>query len=69
MAENTASARKKIDGHRNHIRTHIEKYKRYKEPYEKAQMVKQIQNAQNQITELRAKHPSIVGSSEDTWRP
>ena len=69
MAENTASARKKINGHRNHIRTHIDKFNRYKEPYEKEQMVKQIQNAQKQITDLRAKHPSIGASSEDAWRP
>ena len=69
MSDNTASAKKKIEGHRAHIRTHIEKYKRYREDYEKQNMVKQIQNAQHQISDLRRKHPSISGSDEDTWRP
>lgn len=69
MSDNTASAKKKIDGHRSHIRSHIEKYNRYREDYEKQTMVKQIQNAQTQIGDLRGKHPSIAASSEDTWRP
>lgn len=69
MADNTASARKKIDGHRDHIRAHIEKYKRYTEPYDKQTMVKQIENAQKQISDLLSKHPSLSPSKEDSWRP
>ena len=69
MPENTAKARKAVDGHRSHIRAHIEKYKSYTVDYDKNTMVKQIQNAQNQIAKLRQAHPSIPSSSEDTWRP
>lgn len=69
MADNTAAAKKKVDGHRGHIKTHIAKYQRYTDPHDKATMVKQIQNAQTQIRDLRSKHPSISAASEDTWRP
>jgi len=69
MAENATKARKMIDGHRSHIRSHIDKYNIYREEYEKRNMVKQIENAQNQITSLRRKFSSIGESWEDTWRP
>lgn len=69
MADNTAAARKAVDGHRNHIRTHIDKHQRYSLPEQKRTMVKQIENAQGQIEKLRRKHPSLTSSWEDTWKP
>jgi hypothetical protein len=69
MADNTAKARKELDGHRAHIRTHVEKYKKFTVPHEKQTMVQQIQNAQRHIARILEKHPSLNSSSEDTWRP
>ncbi len=69
MADNTARARAQIEGHRKHIRTHIEKYKKFTDSYSKATMVKQIETAQSQIRDLLRKHPSPASSREDNWRP
>jgi hypothetical protein len=70
MADNTAQARKAIDGHRRAIREHIDKYKRYTESYEKQGALRTIQRAQAEIRSLKSKHPSLnTSDSADSWRP
>ena len=71
MADNTANARRKIDGHRSAIREHIAKYLRYVEPYEKRGALNTIQRAQAAIRSLKDGHPSLKGSADpaDTWQP
>lgn len=69
MADNTASARNKVDGHRRAIRDHIDKYKRYNDENDRRFALKTIANAQQQIADLRKKHSTIPGSTEDSWRP
>lgn len=69
MADNTASARTKVDGHRKAIRDHIDKYKRYEDENDKRFALKTIANAQQQIADLRGKHSTIPPSAEDSWRP
>lgn len=69
MADNTSAARDKVNGHRRAISDHIDKYKRYKDENDKLFALKTIANAQQQIVDLRRKHPSIPSSSEDNWRP
>jgi len=55
-----------VDSHRSTIREHIEKYKRY-EGSEKNTALSTIQNAQQQIRDIRGRRPSISSSWEDTW--
>lgn len=71
MADNTAAARKKLEGHRAAVRDHIAKYKRYAEPYEKHGALRTVQRAQDQIQRLKAAHPSLKHDFDpvDTWRP
>lgn len=69
MADNTASARKKLNGHRRSVREHIEKWKRYPDGRDKAFALKTIERVQAEIQELRAKHPSLRGEPCDTWCP
>lgn len=71
MADNTATAKKQIAGHRDAIRDHIAKYKRYVEPYEKDVALKTVRRAQGEIAKLKSKHPSLQHDSDsvDTWRP
>jgi hypothetical protein len=69
MADNTAQARKSVDGHRRAIQDHIGKYKRYTQDYEKRGALRTIEGAQGHIRSLRNDHPSIGSSWEDTWRP
>jgi hypothetical protein len=59
----------KVDGQRKAIREHIEKYKRFKVPYEKQTARKTIELAQREISNLRRRKPSIKESWEDSWRP
>lgn len=70
MAENTAQARKQLDGHRAAVRDHARKHRDYRESYEKDFAWKTIQNVQSHITKLKSEHPSLSqNSTEDTWRP
>ena len=69
MADNTATAGRKVEGHRRAIQEHIEKYKKYKDENDKRFALKTIANAQRQIADIRTKHPSIRGQAEDSWRP
>lgn len=69
MAENTASARKKLNGHRRAVREHVEKWQRYPDADDKAFARKTIERIQNEIRDLRQKHPTLDGEPEDTWRP
>ncbi len=57
-----------VESHRLTIREHIEKYKRY-EGSEKNTALSTIQNAQQQIRDIRRHKASISGSWEDTWTP
>lgn len=71
MSDNAARARTKISSHRKAIADHIDKWRRYSQPYEKEFALKTIRNAQTQITKLKDAHPSLRhdNSSEDTWSP
>ncbi|MDD4287665.1 MAG: hypothetical protein PHO20_04845 [Candidatus Peribacteraceae bacterium] len=57
-----------VDSHRDTIREHIEKYKRY-EGSEKNTALSTIENAQQQISDIRRRKSSIPSSWEDDWRP
>lgn len=71
MADNLSSARDRVAGHRKQIRGSVDKWRTYKETYEKNNQVKTIQNAQGQIDKLIQKHPTLKNerSWEDTWKP
>lgn len=70
MADNTATARKQLEGARAAVREHAKKYRDYSEDYEKNGAWKTIQNAQGQISKLKGAHPSLnTNSKEDSWRP
>ncbi|WP_146082398.1 hypothetical protein [Rathayibacter sp. AY1C5] len=69
MADNLSQARAKLDGQRRAVREHIEKWKKYPEPYEKEGAWKTIQNAQSHIKKIRESHSALAASFEDTWRP
>lgn len=57
-----------LDSHRSTIRDHIEKYQRY-EGSEKNTALSTIENAQQQISDIRRRRPSLPSSYEDDWRP
>lgn len=70
MGDNTAQARKKIEGHRAAIRDATRKWHRYTENCEKDGQWKTIQNAQGHVSNLKREHPSLNNpDSADTWRP
>lgn len=71
MAENASKARTQIEGHRKQVRGSIEKFKNYKEDYEKREQVDTITRVQGLIQKLKDVHPSLRNGtqSEDTWRP
>jgi len=70
MADNTAKARKEIDGWRANIARHVEKFKRYSDPNDKAFALKTIQRDQASISTTKGKHPSLrISSWQDSWRP
>ena len=56
-----------VDRHRTTIRDHIDKYKRYSADHEKQFALKTIQNAQQQIRDIKRRKPSIRDSWEDNW--
>jgi hypothetical protein len=58
-----------VESHRRTIREHIEKYKAYTQDHEKQFAWKTIQNAQQQIVDIKRRKSNIGGSWEDTWRP
>lgn len=70
MADNTAHARTKIEGHRRAIREHAQKWHIYSAQHDKDFAWKTIQNAQRHIRTLKAEHPSLRNDRpEDSWRP
>lgn len=71
VTDNAAQARKQIDGHRRQIRGSVQKWKDYKEDYEKQNQLKTIQNVQNQIQKLKSQHPSLKHDNDkaDEWSP
>lgn len=71
MADNTARARKELQGQRQAVSQHVDKYRMHVQSYEKDFALKTIRNAQQQITRLKSAHPSLKHDSswEDTWRP
>lgn len=71
MADNTATARKQLAGHRDAVREHIEKYRRYVEPYEKDDALKTVVRVQDEISKLKDRHPSLRYDTDplDTWKP
>lgn len=69
MADNTAKARKDLDGQRRSIREHIEKWKTYPAAQDKEFALKTIRRCQDHVSKLRRDHPSLGSSWEDSWRP
>ena len=70
MADNTARARKELEGFRASIAKHVEKWKQYPAQQDKDFAVKTINRDQGEIEKIKAKHPSLNSSSwEDTWSP
>ena len=71
MADNTAQARKKLEGQRDSVRDATRKWHRYTEGYEKENQWKTIQNAQGFISKIKRDHPSLSNDRDaaDTWRP
>jgi len=57
-----------VESHRSTIRDHIDKYKRYSGS-EKNTALSTIQNAQQQIRNIKSRMPSISSSWEDNWSP
>lgn len=70
MSDNTAQARKKLDGQRATVREHARKHRDYPQQQDKDYAWKTIQNAQSHISRIKSAHPSLNSSStEDSWRP
>lgn len=71
MADNLSRAREKLEGQRAAVREHIEKWRRYQEPYEKTTALKTIQNAQSHIAKIKDSYSTLKNNNkpEDTWKP
>ena len=71
MADNTAQARIKLQSQRKAVAEHIDKWRRYTEPYEKEFALKTIRNAQRHIQKIKEAHPSLKhdNAREDSWKP
>lgn len=69
MSDNLPRARRQLDGSRNAVRQHIEKFRRYTSDDDRRFALKTIRNAQDQIGKLRRRNPTLPASWEDTWRP
>ena len=68
MADNTAKARKDLDGARGAAREHIEKWRKYPNEQDKGFALKTLDRVQRDIAKLKSDHPSLNSSSpEDTW--
>jgi len=59
----------KLEGQRNAIREHIDKYKAYPNEWDKQFALKTIRRCQSEIQDLIAKHKHWLPSWEDTWFP
>ena len=70
VTDNTAQARKKLDGQRSAVRDASRKWHRYTEAHEKETQWKTIQNAQGHIAKLKRDHPTLNSQdAADTWKP
>jgi hypothetical protein len=70
MADNTAKARKDLEGARKAVAEHIEKYNRYPAQQDKDTALKTIKNAQGRIRKIKDDHPSLRNNErEDNWTP
>ena len=70
MADNTAQARKALEGHRSAVRDHIAKWRRYADANDKRFAEKTIENAHTHIAKIKSDHPSLnQASAEDFWTP
>jgi hypothetical protein len=71
MADNTAKARKDLEGMRKAVEEHIGKYQSYPDRQDKETALKTIQRVQGDIAATKAKHPSLTNDSSrlDSWRP
>lgn len=71
MADNTANAKIKLASQRKAVAEHIEKWRKYSEPYDKTFALKTIANAQGHIKKIKDDHPSLRQDNqpEDTWTP
>lgn len=70
MADNTAKARKDLDGARKSVADHIDKYRRYTSQHDKDFALKTIRNVQARIKKIKDDHPSLRKDDNlDTWRP
>jgi hypothetical protein len=68
MSDNTAKARKDLDGARAAVREHVEKWRRYPGEYDKNFAVKTIERVQRDIAKIKSDHPSLnTNSPEDSW--
>jgi len=70
VTDNTAQARKKLDGQRSSVRDASRKWHRYTAAHEKETQWKTIQNAQGHIATLKRDHPTLNSQdAADTWKP
>lgn len=70
MADNTARARKQLEGARSSVAEHVEKWRRYSDPNDKSFALKTVERVQKEISKIKSNHPSLNHSSwEDSWRP
>ncbi len=59
----------KLEGHREAVREHIEKYEEYEDENDKDYALKTIERVQGEIADILAHHPHWDSSWEDTWMP
>ena len=70
MADNTAKAKKDLDGARSAVREHIAKWRKYPDTNDKAFAAKTIERVQRDIAKIKSDHPSLSSSApEDSWNP
>lgn len=70
MAISRKEAEKKLESQREAIREHIEKYRRYPDPWDKDFALKTISKCQERIRVIKSQcSMSLSDSSEDYWTP
>ena len=68
MSDNK-EAEKKLQGQRDAIKVHINKYNMFPHRQDKEFALKTIVNAQNQIVKIKRRHPGLADSPLDRWKP
>lgn len=64
-----ARDRDKLEGHREAVREHIEKYEEYEDEDDKDSALKKIERIQEEIRDILSDHPHWESSYEDDWTP